>query len=447
MLESLLRVQNFWWAEEAFRPPLPLDSAGRDLDPGTRWDGQFARALASDGGARITLIRDRLGTNKLFFAIHSSGRVLVANYLIDLAQRGVPCEASYSVPAGHIVRIDLEQRRLVLSRYAAPRFGEASEPQRLATVGPRIRWRLERWFGRLAEQFGSRKIFVCVSGGLDSGLIAALAQRYFFDVTAYTYSFTEKGGDVSEDACYGRRLAEFLGIPFRLVPASAEDVLAAVEPAVLYGQDWRDFNVHCAIVNELLASAMARDLPRPGHETPALVLTGDLMNEFLADYTPLAWNGREYYRLPGLDREALRAVLVRGLDAGDREIGVFGWHELDLVQPYGLVSDLYLGLPSAVVREGDAKQKLGLAVAGDLLPAWIFDRSKVRAQVGDSKRPIGILPVLSASGWDGQWLRKTFCRLLGIKGDAFLNQLIRAGVYRCTAGFPRRVGENGYLTS
>jgi asparagine synthetase B (glutamine-hydrolysing) len=37
-------------------------------------------------------------------------------------------------------------------------------------------------------------------GGLDSGLIAAFARRYFDRVTFYTYGFVQEGGLLMDDA-------------------------------------------------------------------------------------------------------------------------------------------------------------------------------------------------------------------------------------------------------
>jgi asparagine synthetase B (glutamine-hydrolysing) len=100
-----------------------------------------------------------------------------------------------------------------------------------------------------------------VSGGLDSGLIAAFARRYFDRVTFYTYGFVQEGGLLMDDAESGIKLAHFLGGQARYVPATASDLLHGVEPALLYGKDWRDFNEHCAIVNDLLAKAIRHDWP------------------------------------------------------------------------------------------------------------------------------------------------------------------------------------------
>jgi len=316
----------------------------------------------------------------------------------------------------------------------------------VADIARDIRRELEEWFSRLAAQFGDRPVCVCLSGGLDSGLVAALARKYFTTLTAYTYSFTGPGIPLSEDAMYAERLARFLDIPFRLVPASADDLHDAVDAALCYGQDWRDFNVHCAIVNEIVARAIRRDADVAGGPRP-LVLTGDLANEFLADYEPVPYGGEEYYRLPRMEPSDLRRILIRGLDSGDREVGVFNRHGLDVLQPYGLIVDQYQRLPAAFIGGKQSKQALVREIAGDVLPWFVFDRPKVRAQVGDSTASTGILPLLIQCGHGADWMRRTFCRLFNIEGVALLDRFLRGGRYRSIRPFttPRLV-TNGYVT-
>jgi len=351
----------------------------------------------------------------------------------------------YSVPAGHVVRIAPQDNLVEGSRYGDP-CDEPAAAANVDDVARDIRTALEGWLSRIAAQFGDGNVCICLSGGLDSGLIAALARKYFRKLTAYTYSFIGAGIPLSEDAVYAARLAGILDIPFRLVPATADDLVAAVGDALCYGQDWRDFNVHCAIVNELVARAIREDADAGGEPLP-LVLTGDLANEFLADYEPVPYDGQEYYKLPRMEPFDLRRILIRGLDSGDREVGVFGHHGLDVVQPYGLILNQYQRLPPAFIGGKQSKQELVRKIAGDLLPSFLFTRPKVRAQVGDSTANTGILPLLIQRGHGADWMRRAFCRMFNIEAVAFLDRFIRGGRYRTVPPFrnPRLV-TNGYVT-
>ena len=418
MLKSLLRVRNL--------------------------DYRFATASPAPDGS-VTLVRDGLGLNKLFLAVHESGRVVAGNYLIDLVRHGVPFEAIYSVPSGHSVRIAPKQNLVEVSRCGDCCDGSDVAAADVDDVARDIRAELERCLSRFAEQFGNRDVCICLSGGLDSGLIAALARKYVSRLTAYTYSFTAPGRPLSEDAVNAERLARFLGIPFRLVPATADDLLNTVDAALCHGQDWRDFNVHCAIVNEIVARAIRHDADG-NREPPPLVLTGDLVNEFLADYEPVSYDGEDYYTLPRLRPFDLRRVLIRGLDTGDREVGVFNDHGLDVVQPYGAIVNQYHRLPPAFIGGAQSKQVLVRKIAGDLLPPFVFNRPKVRAQVGDATARSGILPLLIQCGHGADWLRHAFCRLFNIDHVAFLDRFIRGGRYRTVRPFPdQRLVIHGYV--
>lgn len=442
MFKSLLNVGNFCWSGQAYHTAIEPVAVRAGLGAALR--GRFACAWqASDGS--VTLARDRLGLNKLFLAVHESGTVVAANYLVDLVRDGVPFEAIYSVPAGYVVRIDPKQNLVEASRYGEARDRAAAAAASVDDIAGDIRAELELWLSRLAEQFGDRHVCICLSGGLDSGLIAVLARKYFSNPTAYTYSFTAPGMAVSEDARYAERLARILQIPFRLVPATADDLHAVVDAALRYGQDWRDFNVHCAIVNEIVARAIRRDADKSGGPLP-LVLTGDLANEFLADYEPVPYGGEEYYKLPRMQPFDLRRTLIRGLDSGDREVGIFGHHGLEVVQPYGLIVNHYHRLPRTFIGGKQSKQELAQKIAGDLLPAFLFDRPKVRAQTGDSTAHTGILPLLIERGHGAEWLRRAFCRLFNVEYAAFLDRFIRGGRYRSVRPFPDpRLVINGYI--
>ena len=204
--------------------------------------------------------------------------------------------------------------------------------------------------------------------------------------------------------------------------------------------------MHCAIVNELLAEAICRDAQESGDSRSLLVLTGDLMNEFLSDYSPVAYRGQQYYPLPRLSPHELRMALMRGLDAGDREVGVFGCHDIELMQPYGLLTERYCGLPTSLICREGGKQCLVRAIGGHVLPEWIFERKKVRAQIGTEQEPSGILPILVEAGCDSKWLSEKFCQLLGVKEYTSLNSLIRRGQYRYLTQFPDGEPKNEYLT-
>lgn len=435
MLYSLISVPNLCWHGRDFLPCGVPAAENPGWSAYNEIAGRFA--VAWHVGETVVLARDALGLNKLFFAIHEHRGVVAGNYLADLLVHGVPFEAIYAIPAGSVTEIAPRQRVLRSQRFRTLNRDASA----LHAALPTARRELEGYFGRLRQQFPAARAAVCLSGGLDSALVASLAREHFPAITAYTYSYSDGGGP-SEDVRLAQQTAAHLRIPWRLVEAGSGDVLSTLRDAVLFGQDWRDFNAHCAIVNVLLADAISQDAQRTAEAAESLVLTGDLMNELLADYAPARYHGKDYYTLPPIPLRALRRALVRGIQAGDREVGVFQSRGLTVAQPYAAVSESMLSLPETATKPDVIR-----ALAGDRLPAAFYERKKARAQIGDSEVRRGILPLLADSGRDAQWLERFAGKLFGAPDQRSLRNFIRAGVYRSCPRFPeRRCGQNGYLT-
>jgi asparagine synthetase B (glutamine-hydrolysing) len=423
MLETYLPVASVHWSMDEFAV-IHASQSGPDAMPQQIPAGRFATAHRA--GNTVALARDPLGLNKLYFTIDHERGVVTANYLADLIQAGIPFDTIYAVPAGTAVTIDPHARTIRLDRYhRIPATPAETDP---GCSLARARHRLSRHIATAAAAHPADTVAVCLSGGLDSALIAALVRANFASVVAYTYAFNDHTEQLSADAVGARHLANWLDIPFRLVTADAATILSALPRAYRFGQDWRDFNVHCAVVNDILAAAIAADLNTA--DRPVLVFTGDLMNELAGDYTPVCYRGREFYSLPSIPPDLARASPVRGLQCGDREVGVFARRGLVAIQPYSQISNQLLQLPAAL-----PKQQIIRALAGSLLPAESYARPKARAQIGGARVTSGILPLMVDSGRSGTHLEHEFCDALGITIRT-LRGRIRAGVYRFPSQYP-----------
>lgn len=420
-----MSVANISWSTEAFS----VNHAGQgpSMDPGQpAGGGRFATAVRI--GSKVVLTRDSLGLNKLYFAIHPQRGVVAANYLADLIAAGIRFESIFAVPAGAAAEIDVRARTIRLNRhYRIPTVTGQDIERHLAAARESLCSHIEA----AAASHPAATVAVCLSGGLDSGLIAALVRRYFAHVYAYTYSFDCNSSKRSSDALAAEQLAGELDIPFRLVTADAAKVFNVLPRAYRFGQDWRDFNLHCAIVNEILAEAIATDTA--GVVRPILVFTGDLMNEFLGDYSSIRYRGEEFYVLPDVPRDLMRLCLVRGLQCGDREVGVFAGWGLLAVQPYAQIADHLLQIP------GLSKPDVMRRLAGPLLPAESYERPKARAQIGDPTAISGILPLLVEAGYRGDRLEREFCYAVGMNVALSMNGRIRSGVYQFPFRYPEEI--------
>ncbi len=423
-------MTDFVW--DSIGPVRANTPTGREapLDAATlrRLTGQFA--LHREVRGTHELSRDALGVNKLFFAVAADGTVTSSNYWIDLVRDGH--RHVWSVPAGHVVRIAPAARALTAERFSQLEFAEESaEP--LKAHGARIRARLDDVFHRIRRVAAGRPLYVTLSGGLDSSGIAALAREHLGAFTAVTFALGTERDDVpaGSDLRAATRVAQELGAPLEVVRPDADDLLDQLDDVLLHGQDFRDFNVHCGLVNAALGAAIAsRHVagPRP------LVLTGDTMNELLADYEPETYRGQTYYALPKLSRGRLRRHLVAGLDAGDREVGILARMGVDVIQPYALAADAYAALPDALVASSDAKRALVECVLGKLVPRFVYDRPKVRAQVGGGEG-MGTMGLMLDRGLDAAWLENRFAELFALDPSE-VKGTIRAGRYRFPTSYP-----------
>ena len=342
--------------------------------------------------------------------------------------RGAPARACLvGAVVGHLARIWPRERRLVL--------GEALDGSSSQTTRPRNREGLagarrahprrarSRPFRALRPVLAGRSVYVTLSGGLDSTTIAALAKLHLADVAGSLTgaTFFVRGASTEPepgtDAYFARRVAEALDPAARgrrgaARTASSSSSTRSSSPA----RNFRDFNVHCGLVNAALPAA-ASDRGAAGRDRRAsVVLTGDTMNELHGRLhaCPLR-RCREYYgALPRLGAGRLRRFLVsgprRGRSRGRRSMRNRG---IDTIQPYALHPEIYTALPGGYLEAEGAKQGLGRLVMGDLVPSFIYDRPKVRGaggRLGEGRRDAR--RALVDRGVDAAELERRFCRLM-----------------------------------
>jgi asparagine synthetase B (glutamine-hydrolysing) len=406
-----------------------------DFQVGTPVPAQLRGAAACvqrDGEAGWRLLRDPLGLNKLFWSRRADGTIAVAARPRRLIEDGSPLERIQAIPRGAVVDLYSSGQEPAEHSILPAAWPSPDQPHSagIATVANEIRATLDGYLAILASAYPKARVFVCLSGGLDSSSIAALAVQHFPELVAVSFDLRRRHGGPSEDRSTAERLAQDLGIPLLDATVTEQELLEPLDTVLTEGIDWRDFNVHAALVNAALAAAIDRAVADQDRAGPVLVLTGDLANEFLVDYQAEQYRGVTYYALPRLSAPALRASLVRGLDSCHREVGVFAAWDLTVVQPYALAVDAYLRLDANFLGLEDRKQQLCQAVVGSLLPDYIYARTKARAQVGGADGDGGVLGACVDRGIDGAWLRRRFAELHDVGDPRTLNRFVRAGCYR-----------------
>ena len=364
-----------------------LDFIQRAVDGRPLPRGQYAIAVARDDA--VVVARDPLGCNKLFFGRNADGDVVAGSRAVDVWRHGVLFSALGSCPPGQVLELSENGLRRVAGNNIydikeTPNFDLASFQHSVADA-------MDQAFVYLARQFHDHKFVVCLSGGLDSSVIASLAIKHLPNLLAASFTYlgaedfqsfargtpVEQLASASEDFHCALEVAAALKLPVIPVVRSKSDVSAAIRPSIELCQDWRDFNVHCATVNLFLSEDIRKHFPNE----KVVVLTGDLMNELVCDYREERVGDQVYYKIPKIPPAQLRKYFVRGLDAGDREVGVFGSRGLAVCQAFAAAADLYMGVPAAMLSEPEVKWTLnGALLAPKTIPH--VNRAKTRAQVG-----------------------------------------------------------------
>ena len=422
------------------------------LDPNFAWDGKSiltdadlaigtavpshlrgaVAAVLTDGNDRWRLVRDPLGLNKLFWAAEADGSLAVAACPHVLTQARWSLDEIHALPRGSVCDLDGrgsegQQQSIRPESWFS---GDATRSTDLEHIAGEIRAGIGGYLEALAAAHPGSPVFVCLSGGLDSSGIAAMTCEHFSEVTAVTFDLARPGNEASDDRGAAQRLARDLGLPFLEAIVTADQLLANLDAVLIGGIDWRDFNVHAALVNAVLAATI-RDSTKECHEGRSpIVLTGDLANEFLVDYHAEEYRGAQYYELPALSPAALRRSLIQGLDTCHREIGVFAAWNLALVQPYAAATDAYLALPESFLTRDDRKQELSRLIFDKQLPSYIYERPKVRAQMGSLQPGYGVLAACADHGVTAASLRRRFAELHQVEDHKALDRFIRAGRYR-----------------
>jgi asparagine synthetase B (glutamine-hydrolysing) len=400
-----------------------------DYSPGATSLAEVRGAAASVRGTQATgwrIVRDPLGLNKLFWARGEGGSYRFAARPKRLVDSGSRFADIVSVPPGAVLDIAVSdapptERSLVPESWYAP--AEGTE-RTVDAIGESIRASVTKYLGAALGAVRPKNVYVCLSGGLDSTGIAALTREVFPNAVAVSFDMKRVGRPPSDDRVAAARVARDLGLPLLDVSVTADELLDHLDTVLVEGVDWRDFNVHAALVNAALAFGIAGS----GANESSVVLTGDLANEFLVDYHAESYRGETYYRLPRLRPGALRTSLVRGLDTCNREIGVFEAYGLRVIQPYAAAVDDYLALPEPFLTGEERKSALDRIVFGTRVPEYVYGRKKVRAQVG-SDEVGGVLATCLDRGIDQVWLRRRFAALHDVDEDE-LDRFMRAGRYR-----------------
>ncbi len=392
-------------------------------------DGNFC--IIKKKNTDYYIFRDYLGTKKLFWLI-KKGKVLFSDNFIKLSNLDKSNKNIKSFRSGFLTIIRkngeiIHQKKLRRPKIYLP--GKISNKD----ISSLVKNRVNSFLKALKSNYGN-EVYVCLSGGLDSTIIAYLASQIFKKVTAISCSMVNskeykkylKDNDhnkysFSQDFLTAKKISELLGINFKPIIFNESECLKDLKKVMYLSQDWRDFNVHCAILNFQIAKTLKKDR----HYKSQPLITGDFMNEFVADYKSEKINNKIYYEIPIKNKKKKQQFLINGLKSSDRENGIFSYFQIPSFQPYSIVSKIFENLPPNYLNNADVKYKInGKIIDKKLLN--IINKKKIRAQVGGKDG--GILGSMIRNKIDQKKLIKIFKKNFKFN-DQFLKSFIFLGDY------------------
>ena len=244
---------------------MPLAEVARQLD------GDFAIVYVNKTLGEIQVCRDPYGVRPLFLGV---------NCMASEIKGLVNAESVSVVEPGTVLTIGLASEHASTVIWHQPPWLKNpildTETEGVLQCTSSLRYALEEAvFKRLNTV---RDVGACLSGGLDSSLVAAIAARFLKDKgqRLHTYSIGMEG---SPDLAHARLVATHIGSIHHEHVVTAEECLAVIPEVVKAIESFDITTVRASVGNYLVGRLVARETP-----TVKVVLNGDGADEILGGY-------------------------------------------------------------------------------------------------------------------------------------------------------------------
>ena len=263
-------------------------------------DGQFSFVLHDTRNGMVLVARDPFGITQLYYGFNKYGNIQVASEMKALEN----CVRVEVMPAGNYLYFDSKHPIVKPVKYFAETPGgswlNASitngdqyyyDPQPLLNTVPNdsIMSQLLNNIRMTLEKAVEKRLMtdvpfgVCLSGGLDSSLVAAITMRLMrqnpdkYGVNPVLHTFSIGIKDESSDLIYAREVAKHIGSTHHEIHFTSEDALNAMEDVIYHIESADITSVRASICNYLLA----RKIQSYGVK---MVLSGEGSDEVLGGY-------------------------------------------------------------------------------------------------------------------------------------------------------------------
>jgi asparagine synthase (glutamine-hydrolysing) len=250
---------------------MPLGEVARQLD------GDFAIVVVDSREGQVSVARDPYGVRPLFFGAAPSQSAIASEI------KALPPTATniIAVPPGSVMTFRMPESRL----YSEERWHEVpwlktpywrSSLEALTHAGQALRHALEEAVAKRLVTV--RGLGACLSGGLDSSLVAAIAAKKLRSVgkRLHTYSIGMAG---SPDLEHARLVAAHIGSEHHERVVEPEECLAVIPEVVRAIESFDITTVRASVGNYLVGRLVAETTP-----DVKVVLNGDGADEVLGGY-------------------------------------------------------------------------------------------------------------------------------------------------------------------
>ena len=318
-------------------------------------DAEFALILFDHKTGQFIAARDPIGIRPLYYGYDEAGAILFASEpknLVGLCRRIMP------FPPGHYY----QDGKFICYRDIAAVEQVCYDD--LDTVCRNIREKLTA--GIQKRLVADAKVGFLLSGGLDSSLVCAVAQRCSAQpIRTFAIGMSEDAIDLK----YARQVADYIGSQHTEVYITAQDVLDALEPVIQLLGTYDITTIRASIGMYLVCKAI--------HETTDIrvLLTGEISDELFGyKYTDFAPSPEAFQQEA---EKRLRELHMYDVLRADRCISV---NSLEARVPFGDLDFVQYVMSIDPAKKvniyGKGKYLLRRAFTGDYLPRDILYREK-----------------------------------------------------------------------
>ena len=274
-------------------------------------DGEFALVLHDEKTDSVMAARDPIGIRPLFYGYEKDTKKISfsseAKGLIDFCDEVFPFPPGYYYKEGEFYSYnDIADPKMIID-------------EDIDTITNKIRNKLEK--GVIKRLHSDAPIGFLLSGGLDSSLVCAIAQKHL-EKPIKTFAI---GMDTDPiDLKYAKEVADYLGTDHTEVRIKKDDVLGALEEVIYHLESWDITTIRASIGMFLICKYI--------HENTGLkvLLTGEVSDELFGyKYTDFAPSPEEFQKE---SQKRIRELYMYDVLRADRCIAA---HSLEARVPFG----------------------------------------------------------------------------------------------------------------